>query len=223
MAAHQLRTPLSSMRWILELLMSQALPSTVKEKLTQVYGDNQRMILWVNDLLNISRLTQEGVVENPTDTDISEEVRKTIEEEKLNAAKRNVTVSFEAKTSVPPIFVDPKRLHDVLKNLISNAVKYNKQGGTVAISIEHLGHEVSLVVTDTGIGIPNADIPHIFEKFFRASNVRTSTIEGTGLGMYVVESFVHGWGGTIYIASQEGKGTTVTVRLPLKIGATKVQ
>lgn len=222
MAAHQLRTPLSSMRWNLELLLSKATTEDAKEKLSRVYEDNQRMIMWVNDLLNISRLEQGRLSDSPVATDVADLVAKIIEEEKPHAAKNSVTVSLKLKGKVPPMFIDPKRLHDVIKNLVNNAIKYNKPGGSVTIDLETQDHSLRIAVKDTGVGIPKQDMPHIFEKFYRAQNVRTSTTEGTGLGMYVVQSFVHGWGGKVDVLSVEGTGTSVSIVLPLNIGATKV-
>lgn len=220
MAAHQLRTPLGAMRWNIEMLlgdMKETLSDGVREKLSRIYDDNQRMLMWVNDLLDISRIEQGRFSDNPVETDVEKVVQTIITEQAHEARKRSVTVTINPAANVPHMTIDAKRLHDVMQNLVTNAIKYNVPGGRVTIGIVPTDDSLKISVEDTGIGIPKDDIPHVVEKFFRAKNVEQTTIEGTGLGLYVVQSFVEGWGGNMDLQSTEGRGTTVTITLPLKV------
>ncbi len=223
MAAHQLRTPLGTMRWNIEMLLSETLSDAIKKKLEHVYEDNKRMLMWVNDLLSVSRVEQGRLSDNPVDTDVAALILQVVGDHQPEAQKRSIHITIQPSDNLPHIVIDPKRLQDVVENIVSNAIKYNVDSGTVTIALTQEDHSIGISIADTGRGIPREDLPHIFDKFFRAQNVRETTIEGTGLGLYVVRSFVQGWGGSIDVHSVEGKGTTVDITLPLKINTHKVQ
>ncbi|MCH7730628.1 PAS domain-containing protein [Patescibacteria group bacterium] len=224
-AAHQLRTPLGSMRWSMEMLLSGdvgEIPEPVKEVLQQTYDSNQRMITLVNDLLNVSRIDQGMVKDEPEMTDILEIIKAAIEEIKPEAERKSVKVVFEVEEgSIPKIMIDPKRFREVVQNLLSNAVKYNRPNGTAAVKVEKLAERINIRVADTGMGIPKKNRGRIFSKFFRAENAVKGETEGSGLGLFVVKSYVERWGGKVNFESEEGKGTTFTISLPVNIEMAK--
>src|SRR5438552_17341716 len=146
------------MRWNMEMLLSENFPEKVKEKLQRVYEDNQRMVMWVNDLLNVSRIEQGRLFDNPVDADVIALIQKIVDEQKPDAQKKLVSIDIEAPKDLPHMFVDPNRLHDVIQNIISNAVKYNVSGGKVVVRLVHTGDFIHISISDTGIGIPKADL-----------------------------------------------------------------
>lgn len=217
-ASHQLRTPLGSMRWNLELLESEIAcsPKEAQERLAEIYKSNRRVIRLVGYLLNVSRIEQGRVEDEPEPTDVSEVVTSAIKEMDPEANEKSVSIKMEVKKSdTPRITIDAKRFREVIQNLLANAVHYTLSGGHVSIEIDHTDHSLEIIVSDTGIGIPEKEKPKIFSKFARAQNATLIDTEGTGLGLYIVKSYITGWGGTIRFESNLGKGTTFYVSLPL--------
>lgn len=218
-AAHQLRTPLGSMRWNLEMIMrDKDLPDKGKEKILSIYNSNRRMASLVNDLLNVSRIDQGRVSDVPELTDIVEVIKSEIADIEAASLESKVLIQLQTSSDVfPKILIDQKRLCEIIENLLSNAIKYNKTGGKVTVSIVRVGDYIEMSIADNGIGIPLKDQPRVFSKFYRAENAARSNTTGSGLGLFVVKSFVEGWGGTINFKSIEGEGTTFYVKLPLEI------
>ena len=219
-ASHQLRTPLGSMRWNLEMLLAGdmgKMPKLIKDTIQEVYGSDTRMLALVNDLLNVSRIDQ-GRIENiPVDTNIIPIIEDSIKEMDFLATKKKVKIDFnESKIKELIAFVDPKRFREVMQNILSNAVKYNRESGSIKIEIGQNSKETNITVSDTGMGISKKDQEKIFAKFFRASNAVLSETEGSGLGLFVVKSFVESWGGSVNFTSEENVGTTIYIKLPVK-------
>lgn len=218
-AAHQLRTPLGSMRWMMEMLTSGdlgKLPSEAQGMIDQLHENTKRLIRLVGDLLNVSRIEQGRVKDAPERADLVALGRKIVGEIKLDAKRRQVRILFQSHERTLFKVIDPNRFQEVVENLLSNAVKYNHPGGTVRVSLRKEGAHILFQVFDTGSGIPKQDQPHLFSKFFRASNAQKGSVDGSGLGLFVVKSYVEAWGGTIRFVSQEGKGSTFTVSLPIR-------
>ena len=222
-AAHQLRTPLGVMRWNLELMLNSdqkvMTGEKTKETLLQIYKSNQRMIKLVNDLLSVSRIDQEKVMDRPSLTDVVQVTKDVISELTIDAEKKGVRIQFEENPGIPKMMIDSGRFRDIMVNLIANGIKYNIKDGKVTILLSTDGTGITLAVSDTGIGIPDKDRPRIFQKFFRAENAVLNATEGSGLGLYLVRSYVEGWGGQIGFESEMGKGSTFTIKLPVKIEA----
>lgn len=215
--SHQLRTPLGSMRWNLEMLLGGDAGKLSVEAETiakEVHKGNLRMIDLVNDLLNVNRIDQGRVMDEPAKTDLKKVVIDAASELKFNAEAKKVKINLKL-LKTPEITIDPKRFREVIMNLVSNAVKYNRLNGTVDITMKAEKEWIKIMVEDTGIGVPKDDQHRVFNKFFRAKNAVVSETEGSGLGLYVVQKFVEGWGGKISIESKEGKGTKVTLLLPI--------
>ena len=219
-AAHQLRTPLGSMRWNMEMLLTGdagEIPQPIKEVIQQVYDSNQRMITLVNDLLNVSRIDQGRVKDEPELTDLLEIVKAAIVEMEPVAKKKSVGIELNiGSDSLPKIMIDPKRFREAIQNLVSNAVKFNQPDGKVIVSVDKQEEYMRIKVADTGMGIPKNNQGRLFSKFFRAENAVKSETEGSGLGLFVVKSYVEGWGGKVDFESEEGKGTVFTITLPLE-------
>ncbi len=218
-ASHQLRTPLGSMRWNLEMLLSGDFGKVTpeqKEVLLDVYESDKRMVLLVDDLLNVSRIDDQRVSDNPEKTDIKKIVKQAVAEMEPIARQKNIGIKVKYKDNLPVIFIDSKRLREVVQNLLSNAVKYNTTDGKVEVNIKTEEKEIIISVSDTGMGIPKKDQDKIFAKFFRAANAVAGETEGSGLGLFVVSEYVKGWGGTITFSSVEGKGSTFEIIIPKK-------
>lgn len=217
-AAHQLRSPLGGMRWNIEMLLSQKeITKDIKERIKHIYDRSKYMIRMVNDLITVSRIEQGRVKESLKLTVLSEIVRNVIAETKDWAWEKGVTIELkENKDKIPDTMIDPEHFREVVQNLLANAVKYNKANGKVTVEWRVVNNEyIQLNITDTGIGIPQKDKPRIFSKFFRAANAIKSDTDGSGLGLFVVKYYVEGWKGKVGFQSEEGKGTTFYIALPL--------
>ena len=114
------------------------------------------------------------------------------------------------------MFADPGKLAQVCYNIIENAIKYTPDGGTITVSLAKAGRDAVLEIADTGVGIPEADLPHVFDRFYRVDKARSRETGGTGLGLSIVKQIVRLHAGTVTVASEYGKGTTFTVQLPVK-------
>ena len=146
--------------------------------------------------------------------DIKKLIETVIEEMMPKVAEKKLEIKAEGlDREVPEVWADVDRVHQVLVNLISNAVKYSDKG-TITVRADFSMSVVRVSVTDTGIGIAPDEIPHLFEKFYRASNADSGGAQGTGLGLYITKSIVEKMGGIIQLDSELGKGTTVSFSLP---------
>jgi two-component system phosphate regulon sensor histidine kinase PhoR len=134
-------------------------------------------------------------------------------DQKLTAKKLKLTI--EAPDDLPHVTADTQRLEQVLHNLLENAVKFTDAGGTIHLRARRLQGEIEVRVEDTGLGIPPSDLPHIFERFYRADKARTREHGGTGLGLSIVKHIIQLHGGSVAAESKYGKGTTIILHLPL--------
>ena len=217
-AAHQLRTPLGSMRWIIEMLLTyRETPQKVRDKLELINNSNKRMITLVNDLLNVSRIDQGKVQNEPQLTDIREVIKATALELEAEALEKKVVIDFRLDNNIPKIMIDPKRFGDVVQNLLSNAIKYNIVGGKAVIAAMPTANYIRISVSDEGMGIPKEDQERVFSKFYRAENAAKSNTSGSGLGLFLVKSYVEDWGGAVRFLSVEGKGTTFYLDIPINV------
>ena len=217
-AAHQLRTPIGSMRWSMELLQNGdfgKLPKGASEAVQQLYDNSTRLISLVNDLLDVSRIDQGRAQEEAQDSDIAELIRKVIETLAGEAEQKGVVITYAPSGDLPSIHITQQHIFDALENLVSNAIRYNRQDGTITIETQVVEDTIEIRIIDTGIGVPIEDQPKLFSKFFRASNAVRSFTDGSGLGLSVVKSYVEENGGSVSFESQEGIGTTFIVRLPI--------
>lgn len=219
LASHQLRTPLSAIKWFIELLgesKSGKLSDEQEKYIKNIAFSTERMIDLVNSLLNISRIESGRIMVEPKPTDLLKLVEETVGELKRKMDKKNIKFVISAHAKLPSINVDPKLIGHVYTNLIDNAIKYTKDGGQVTVFISKKDDVVISQVSDNGYGIPVNEQAKLFQKFFRASNVIKHVTEGTGLGLYLVKAIIESSGGKIWYKSTEDKGTTFWFSLPVE-------
>lgn len=218
LASHQLRTPLSAVNWYAEMLLSGdagKLTKLQKEYVTEIFAGNKRMIDLVNDLLNVSRLELGTFSVNPEKVDIVASAYLAIDEQKQEIKKKKIKVTTEFPDERPcEIEADPKLLHMIFQNLLSNAIKYTPDKGEIRLAVVQNTDIIEIYVKDTGIGIPKDQQDKIFTKLFRADNVKSQDVEGTGLGLYIIKSIIEASSGSISFDSEEGRGTEFCVTLP---------
>jgi len=216
-ASHQMRTPLTVIRWIAEMLLRGDVGKLTRDQRKQIGNlkeTGDRLGSLVNDMLNVSRLESGKLTAIPAPTDLAALLKKAAEEVAPLAAEKKQ--KFEVKVPrLPKLTIDGRLIGEATTNLLSNAIKYTPEGGRVALTAELRARDVLVSVRDTGIGIPPAQQADVFRKFFRADNAVESGAEGTGLGLYVVKQIVELSGGTLKFESVQGKGTTFFYTLPL--------
>jgi PAS domain S-box-containing protein len=217
LASHQLRTPLSSINWYAEMLLNGDAGRMTAEQsqyLQEIYRGNQRMVDLVNSLLNVSRLELGTFSVEPEECDLKDIFKDVLDD--LLPKMVNKKIKLEKKfAKMPKLQLDKKLTHIILENLLSNAVKYTPNGGKVSLNIVKKDEDILITVEDNGMGIPDNQQGKVFEKLFRADNVRATDTEGTGLGLYLVKSILTHVGGTIRFQSVENKGTKFFVTFPL--------
>ena len=216
--AHQLRTPLSALKWTLSLFNSGdvgELSEEQKQYMKKMGETNDHMIKLVNDLLDANSVDAGQLNYSFSTVQVEEVIEDAIEELSAFAKKREVSLLY-SKQTLPIVWADAERMHSALQNLIDNAIKYSRAGGVIAVTAEVAGQMLRVSVADQGIGIPDEQKPHVFERFFRARNAIKAENGGTGLGLFIVKKIIEDHGGTIRFVTRENVGTTFTVELPLK-------
>ncbi|MEI7792041.1 MAG: ATP-binding protein [Candidatus Berkelbacteria bacterium] len=217
LASHQLRTPLSAIGWYSEMLAdgdAGKLNEKQQQYLLEITKGNKRMVELVNSLLNVSRLELGTFVVDPVPTNIVTIAEESVKELVALLDEKKLKIEEDYGKEIPMINLDPKLTRIIFQNLLSNAVKYTPKG-KVSISVSRSDGSVVIKVADTGLGIPHHQQKRMFEKLFRADNVRVSNVEGTGLGLYIVKTVIDNVGGSIRFESKENVGTTFYVKLPL--------
>jgi PAS domain S-box-containing protein len=219
--SHELRTPLTAVIGFTEILgRSETGPLTPDQRtyLEVVERNAQQLLHLGNDLLTVMRVESEGLHLDVGPIDVTALVSAVVHDHGTRAEDRGVGLRTRLPESLDAEG-DALRLRQVLDNLVGNAVKYTPRGGEVEVSAEVVDGRWRFEVRDTGIGIPEVDQARLFTSFFRASNTRSSVTPGSGLGLVITRALVELHHGSISLASEEGRGTTVTVTLPLEIPA----
>lgn len=217
--SHELRTPITSIKSYTETLLDGALDDrqTAEKFLGVVNSEADRMTRLVKDLLQLSRLDNQQMSWNIEQISIVSLVKSTVEKMQIEAKSKNQKLESYAIGEIPDIPADRDRIEQVLINLLSNAIKYTPGGGEITVYVGRLYSEVYIKVTDNGIGIPKEDLPRIFERFYRVDKARSREMGGTGLGLAIAKEIVDAHEGSISITSEWGKGTEITVKLPINI------
>jgi signal transduction histidine kinase/HAMP domain-containing protein len=216
--SHELRTPLTSIKGYTEMLMDGdlgQLPAEQERTLATVNRNATRLQDLIEDLLTLSAMESGTFTTVMAPANLADIITRAGEDIQPAVAAKDITLTMACPGDGLVVNGDAGQLARVLTNLLSNAVKFTPSGGQVRVTAETAGGWAVVSVADSGIGIPVADQEGLFTRFFRASNATKRAIQGTGLGLAIVQTIVAAHGGEISIQSQEGEGTTVSVRLPL--------
>jgi two-component system phosphate regulon sensor histidine kinase PhoR len=215
--SHELRTPLSIFRGYLETLLDDPHqpPGELLRILEIMERHSDRLNALVEDVLSLARLESPGTELDLSEVDLPELLHSIMRDWEKRFAAKQLKSHLNFPGNLPLLQADESRLQEVIYNLLDNAVKYSQPGGTVFLRAEIDGEHVRISVADQGIGIPEADLPRIFERFYRADKARSRELGGTGLGLSIVKHIVQLHGGTVEAASEPGKGTTISVLLPV--------
>ena len=218
--AHQLRTPLSGIKWTLNLLINGdmgILTTEQKTFLMKAYESNDRMISLVNDMLGADRIESGKVRYVFQPVHLYDIIDNVLFELLPQANAKGLTVSFTSRPKdLPKVRADPEKVRAVFQNLLDNAIKYSRQKGTIEVGMKASErNEVSVWIKDDGIGIPKEQQKNIFERFFRAQNAIKLETDGSGLGLFIVKSIVERHGGKVSFESVEGHGVTFYFTLPV--------
>jgi signal transduction histidine kinase len=218
-ASHELKTPLTVLRSGIERSITHPeTPADVMATLEETLLEVNRMTEMVDSLLTLARVDEGRAQLHLDEVDLKEMLAELAETASILGEQRSVDVSVAVPDATIEMRVDRSRVRQLLTNLLTNAIKYTPAGGTVGIESTIENGHVVFTVRDSGIGIAPGDLPHIFDRFWRAdpARSRTSSRPGTGLGLAISKWIAEAHGGTIEAQSRPGRGTTVTVRVPLE-------
>lgn len=219
MASHQLRTPLTSVKGYLSMVLegdAGPINDLQRKFLSQSFISSQRMVFLISDLLNASRLkTGKFVIESQKTylPDVVEEELKQLEE---TVKARGLTLEFNKPKDFPFVNIDENKIRQVIMNFADNAIYYTPAGGKIEVNLRATKDVIEYTVKDSGMGVPKADQKHLFTKFYRASNAKKARPDGTGLGIFMAKKVIIAQGGALIFKSIEGKGSTFGFSIPLK-------
>ena len=216
-ASHELRTPLTTIKMVIEALAGDE--GVTKNEMNKSFlymaeTESTRMELLIKNLLTLSQLDSKTMNFNVREFDLEESVAYLAKSLAVNASAHGHKLTFDGAYDPVIIRGDKIRIEQILINITSNAIKYTPDGGRISLRLHDLGDRAEITITDNGVGIPEEDIPHLFERFYRVEKARSSDKGGTGLGLAIAKEFAVAHGGDIRVSSIVGKGTTFTVTLP---------
>jgi signal transduction histidine kinase len=219
-ASHQLRTPLTAIKGYLSLVVEGSygkISKSIRETLEKTYNANERLILLVEDLLNVSRIESGRMKYDLADVQLEDLVKQSYDSLILKAKGENLFLKINPpKNTLPAFHVDGGKVREVISNFIDNAIKYTEKGG-VEVGFESDSESVKIIVSDTGIGVPEDEIPYLFKKFSRGKDTSRLNATGTGLGLFVAKNIIVAHGGKVWVESDgAGKGSRFYIQLPLK-------
>jgi two-component system, OmpR family, sensor histidine kinase SenX3 len=212
--SHELKTPIGAIGLLSETLVAAAdEPQHVRKFAAQLVTESERLAALTKDIIELSRLQSVDALENSEETSIDRIVQAAVDANEIVARARDIEL-VRAKKSKLRVMGDPGLLQIAVSNLIANAVKYSPDGTRVGVGVRSAKGFVEIAVTDQGVGIPEADLDRVFERFYRVDPARSRATGGTGLGLAIVKHVVGNHGGDVRVWSQPGKGSTFTIRLP---------
>lgn len=217
-ASHQLRTPLSAINMYTHMLQNGLAGELTGQQLAFtkiILTSVTRMNELIDTLLNITRIEAGNLTIKPKPTQLGDLLREIIIEFLPAAEAKELTLVSDIPLEVPEVVTDALLVREIYVNLISNAIKYTPEGGTVSVELRANKTTVTTTVRDTGYGIPQASQKYIFTKFFRAENITTQDVSGTGLGLYLTKTLADAMGGELWFKSHENTGSAFTFSLPL--------
>lgn len=214
--SHDLRTPLSSIRVMVDALTDGVVSDeqTTTRYLVTMSADIERLSLLIDDLFELARIESGALQLRLQQTELDRVIAGAVAGASPVAELAKVAVSFEPGAETT-LFADPERLTRVLGNLLQNAIRHTPADGSVVVSTSSAGSEVLVSVTDSGVGIPAADLPYVFDRFYRADKARTRAGGGSGLGLSISKGIIEAHGGRIWIDESVASGTRVTFTLPV--------
>ncbi len=215
--SHELKTPLTSIKSYTETLLEGALydMEVAKQFLSVVESEADRMSRLVKDLLQLSRLENKREKWNKAESNLIEVLKGAVIKMQINAKGKQQYLNCLFKNEEIKVFIDKDSIEQVILNILSNAIKYTHESGRIDIDAIKTEYEARIIIKDNGIGIPEEDLPRLFERFYRVDKARSRALGGTGLGLSIAKQIMKEHGGDVEIHSKEGKGTTVNIVFPL--------
>jgi len=213
--SHELRTPLASIKGFTETILGEkAMDEKNRQEFLQIIKeDTERLTLLINRLLNLSRIEVGKIKLKKQKIDLIEETREVISSYGSQARIKNLVLESNLPGELHPVYADPEYIKEVLIQLLENAIKFTEEYGKVAVSVMDQSSQVEVSVSDTGVGIPKGDLPHIFEKFYKVERL-AEEISGLGIGLPLVKSIIEAHGGKVEVESEVGKGSKFSFTLP---------
>ncbi len=219
MASHQLRTPLTSIKGYISMLMEGDVGEVTKEQkhlLQEAYISSERMVRLIGDFLNVSRLQTGKFVVDKHPVALAQLVRDELDALQPSVAARGLKFIYKAPKNIPMLDLDENKIQQVVMNFSDNAIYYSKDGSVITVTLKKSGDSIEFKVKDNGIGVPADQQAQLFGKFFRATNARRQRPDGTGVGLFLAKKVIDAHGGEIIFSSKENKGSTFGFRLPIE-------
>jgi len=216
--SHELRTPLTNVRLLTETLARDLegldLPPRIRDGILKIDVETGHLVQMVNELLDLSAIEQGTVPLHLGEVDVGELVRASLDRVRLFADRQGVPLESAIPADLPPVRGDEERLGQLLVNLLHNAIKFSGSGAIVTVRAQRDEESIVLAVQDHGVGIPQADLARVFERFYKVDKARVRGKGGTGLGLAIVRHVAESHGGRAWVESVEGQGSTFFVSLP---------
>ncbi|MFN3492231.1 MAG: sensor histidine kinase, partial [Anaerolineales bacterium] len=215
-ASHDLKNPIMSISGYSTLLTKAGpLNNQQEEYVGRIQNSTKNMLELVQNMLQLTEIDLQKTNGNQSNVDVIELLKEISAEYQMQAQQKEQTLDFQTTLTDAFVYGDVLQLKQTFRNLIGNAIKYTPKGGKVLISAKPVNSFVEIQVQDTGYGIPSADLPHIFDRFYRVRTGKTSEVEGNGLGLAIVKSIVERHKGEVQVESKVNEGTIFTIQLPL--------
>ena len=219
MASHQLRTPLTSIKGYLDMMLEGDLGKispTQRAVLREAFSSSERMVRLINDFLNVSRLQTGKFTIDKQSVDIAQILRDEVSLLKVVADQRSVEMVLKVDKKIPLLAVDSEKIRQVMLNMIDNAIYYSSPHKKVVITLKSSGKMIEFSVKDSGIGVPKSEQANLFGKFFRGTNAKKRRPDGTGVGLFLAKKVILSHDGEMIFESEEGKGSTFGFKLPVR-------
>ncbi|HWF18161.1 MAG TPA: ATP-binding protein, partial [Verrucomicrobiae bacterium] len=215
--SHELRTPLTLLLSPLETMMhggKQQFDGATRNLMSIMHGNGMRLLKLINDLLDLVRLESGRMEVKREPVEMNAFVKNLMSAAQQMADSKGLMLETTVQPDLGPLMVDTNKLEKTILNLVFNALKFTPKGGTVSLHVQKYGEQLVIEVEDTGVGISEKNLPHVFDRFWQADNSSKRKYQGVGIGLSLVKELTEVQGGSVSVQSQEGRGTTFTVNLP---------